>query len=46
MNIIRTTAVELSLIPAIAYKQKLASGGAGIKLFRLDQDATAVFFFY
>jgi len=43
MNIIRTTAIELTAIPAIAYKQKLASGGAGVKLFRLDADATAVF---
>jgi len=43
MNIIRTTAVELASIPAIAYKQKLASGGAGIKMFRLDADASAVF---
>ena len=43
MNIIRTTALELTAVPAIAYKQKLASGGAGIKLFRLDQDAAAVF---
>ena len=43
MNIIRTTAVELAAIPAIAYKQKLSSGGAGLKIFRLDQDATAVF---
>ncbi|MCL2530241.1 MAG: hypothetical protein FWE41_07965 [Coriobacteriia bacterium] len=36
MNIIRTKAVELSVIPAIAYKQKLASGGAGIKILRTD----------
>ena len=43
MNIIRTTAVELTAIPAIAYKQKLSAGGAGIKIFRLDRDATAVF---
>ena len=43
MNIIRTTAIELASIPAIAYKQKLASGGAGIKIFRLDKDAAAVF---
>ncbi|MDR0848855.1 MAG: hypothetical protein LBN10_07415 [Propionibacteriaceae bacterium] len=43
INIIRTSAVELSTIPAIAYKQKLASGGAGLKLLRLDQDASAVF---
>jgi len=43
MNIIRSTAVELTTIPAIAYKQKLASGGAGVKIFRLDKDANAVF---
>jgi len=43
MNIIRTTAVELTAIPAIAYKQKLSSGGAGVKIFRLDRDAAAVF---
>jgi len=36
MNIIRTKAMELSAIPAIAYKQKLASGGAGIKILRAD----------
>jgi len=36
MNIIRTKAVELSAISAIAYKQKLASGGAGIKIMRTD----------
>jgi hypothetical protein len=43
MNIIRTTALELNIIPAIAYKQKLASGGACLKVQRLDSDATAVF---
>lgn len=42
MNIIRTKAVELSCIPAIAYKQKLQAGGAGIKIMRLDSDASAV----
>lgn len=42
MNIIRTTAVELSTIPAIAYKQKLASGGSGIKILRMDVDKYAV----
>jgi len=42
MNIIRTKAVELASIPAIAYKQKLHSGGAGVKILRLDQDAAAV----
>ena len=42
INIIRTPAVELTVIPAIAYKQKLAAGGAGIKIFRLDTDAFAV----
>ena len=43
MNIIRTTAVELTAIPAIAYKQKLGAGGAGIKILLLDRDASAVF---
>ena len=42
MNIIRTKAVELATIPAIAYKQKLASGGAGIKILRIDGDQSAV----
>ena len=42
INIIRTPAVELATIPAIAYKQKLAAGGAGVKIFRLDADACAV----
>lgn len=42
MNIIRTKAVELSSIPALAYKLKLSTGGAGLKLLRLDQEATAV----
>ena len=42
MNIIRTKAVELSAIPAIAYKQKLAAGGAGVKVLRMDMDASAV----
>ena len=42
INIIRTPAVELTTIPAIAYKQKLSFGGAGVKIFRLDTDASAV----
>jgi len=42
MGIIRTKAVELSVVPAIAFKQKLTSGGAGIKIIRLDMDAIAV----
>ena len=41
MNIIRTKAVELSAIPAIAYKQKLPSGGAGIKILHVNGE-TAV----
>ena len=41
MNIIRTKAVELSVIPAISYKVKLASGGSGIKLLRIDKEASA-----
>lgn len=43
MNIIRTAAVELTSIPAIAYKIKLASGGAGLKLHSLEHNATAVY---
>ena len=43
MNIIRTPAVELSSIPAIAYKQKIGSGGSGLRILRLDRDAVAVF---
>jgi len=39
MNIIRTQAVELTSIPAIAYKIKLASGGAGIRIMRFDTEA-------
>jgi len=42
-NIIRTRAVELTVIPAIAYKVKLQAGGSGIKILRLDKDATAVY---
>ncbi|MCL1891586.1 MAG: hypothetical protein FWG00_06250 [Coriobacteriia bacterium] len=41
-NIIRTKAVELTTIPAIAYKQKLSAGGAGIKILRADNDHSAV----
>ena len=41
MNIVRTKTVELSVIPAIAYKQRLTAGGAGIKILRLDVEATA-----
>lgn len=43
MNIIRTTAVELTAIPAIAYKMKLSAGGAGLRILRLDRDAAGVF---
>jgi len=42
MNIIRTAAVELSTVPAIAYKQKLKAGGAGVKIIRLDCESSAV----
>ena len=42
MNIIRTKVAELTVIPAIAYKQKLASGGSGIKIMRVDTEQTAV----
>ena len=42
MNIIRTKAVELSEIPAIAYKFKRKSGGSGIKVFRTDSEKSIV----
>ena len=42
INIIRTPAIELTTIPAIAYKQKLSAGGAGVKISRLDTGASAV----
>jgi hypothetical protein len=35
--------MELSTIPAIAYKLKLSSGGAGLKILRLDREAAGVF---
>ena len=35
--------MELTAIPAIAYKQKLASGGAGVKIIRMDCDKSAVY---
>jgi hypothetical protein len=43
MNIVRTTAVELLAIPAIAYKLKLKTGGAGVKIHRLDTSSFATF---
>ncbi|MDR3293193.1 MAG: hypothetical protein LBT20_03715 [Clostridiales bacterium] len=42
-NTIRTKAIELETIPALAYKQKLPTGGAGIKLHRIDRDAAAAY---
>ena len=41
MNIVRSKVVELSLIPAMAYKIKLKLGGSGIKIHRTDTDASA-----
>ena len=41
MNIIRTKVIELSAIPAMAYKVKLRTGGSGIKLHFTNEDATA-----
>ena len=34
MNMIRTNTVELTTIPAVAYRQKLTSGGAGVVIVR------------
>jgi len=42
MKIIRTKAIELTTIPAIAFKQKLRAGGAGITILHLEEDAKAV----
>ena len=36
MNIIRTPVVELTKVPALAYKYKLSSGGAGLKILYED----------
>jgi hypothetical protein len=41
MNIIRTKVIELTAVPAVAYKIKLRSGGSGIKLHFTDHEATA-----
>ncbi|MCL2840403.1 MAG: hypothetical protein FWE05_06480 [Defluviitaleaceae bacterium] len=41
MNIIRSKVVELSSIPAIAYKVKLKQGGSGIKFHRTDKNESA-----
>ena len=41
MNIIRTKVVELTTIPAMAYRVKLRTGGSGIKLHFTNEDATA-----
>ena len=43
MNIIRTSVVELSKTPALAYKFKMASGGAGIKIIFEGTDNTETF---
>ena len=43
MNIIRTPVVELTKIPALAYKFKMASGGAGIKIIFEGTDNTETF---
>ena len=39
MNIIRTKVVELESTPVVAYKIKLKTGGSGLKLHRIDQNA-------
>ena len=43
MNIIRTPIVELTQIPAIAYKFKMSSGGAGLKIIYEGTDNTETF---
>ncbi|MCL2049112.1 MAG: hypothetical protein FWG87_10335 [Defluviitaleaceae bacterium] len=41
MNIIRTKVVELSALPAMAYKIRLKQGGSGIKIHRTDKEVAA-----
>ena len=41
MNIVRSKVIELSTIPAIAYKIKLKGGGSGIKFHRTDANDSA-----
>jgi hypothetical protein len=41
MSLIRTATVELTVIPAIAYKQKLKAGGASVRIMRMDTGAFA-----
>ena len=43
MNIIRTPMVELTNIPAMAYKFKMSSGGAGLKIIYEGTDNTETF---
>ena len=43
MNIIRTSVVELTKAPALAYKFKMSSGGAGIKIVYAGTDKTESF---
>ena len=43
MNIIRTSVVELTRTPALAYKFKMSSGGAGIKIIFEGTDNTETF---
>jgi hypothetical protein len=43
MNIIRTPVIELSTAPALAYKYKLKTGGAGIKILYEDTGKTETF---
>jgi hypothetical protein len=43
VNIIRTSVVELTKVPAFAYKFKMSSGGAGIKIIYTGTDNTETF---
>jgi len=43
MNIIRTSVVELTKTPAFAYKFKMSSGGAGIKVIYAGSDKTETY---
>ena len=43
MNIIRTSVVELTKVQALAYKYKMSSGGAGLKIIYEGTDNTETF---
>jgi hypothetical protein len=43
MKTIRTTTVELASAPAIAFRQRLKAGGAGLRIINLENGASAAY---